>query len=323
MSRRITMRVIADELGLAESAVSRALSGKKGVSEQTRRRIIAAARRRGYVVKMVPAPMPVQITLLVERVLHEMTYWGTFINGLVAEMSLNDSYLSVVVTDEGRPFTALPPPFDQVGKVDGVIAVRRTDPRVVQAARQIGLPVVLVDYIHKHRFPGCDLVMTDGHDGVFTMATELIKIGHRRFGFVGDLKNSHYRIRYEGLQAAIASTGIADEVQRFLLDDLAQGELPAALICPTDILAANVINLLLKRGVHVPEDVSVIGFDDNIDYVAKCPIPLTTVHVDQEELGCWAVRTLFQRLNNPTAPPVQVLVGVTPIWRQSCAKPRD
>ncbi len=323
MPKHVTMRSLADELGLAESAVSRALSGKKGVSEQTRRRVVAAARRHNYVARMVPAPMTVQIALLVERVLHEMTYWGKFINGLVAEMSLYDSYLSVVVTDESKPFSTLPPPFDQVAKVDGVIAVRRTDPRVVQAVRQIGLPVVLVDFIQKHRFPGCDLVMTDGHNGVFTMATGLIEMGHRKFGFVGDLNNSHYRIRYEGLQAAVAGAGIADEVQRFLLDDLAQGELPTALLCPTDILATNVIKLLMKRGVRVPEDVSVAGFDDNIDYIAKCPIPLTTVHVDQEELGCWAVRTLFQRLNNPSAPPVRVIVGVTPVWRQSCAKPRD
>ena len=54
MPKHVTMRSLADELGLAESAVSRALSGKKGVSEQTRRRIIAAARRHGYVAKMVP-----------------------------------------------------------------------------------------------------------------------------------------------------------------------------------------------------------------------------------------------------------------------------
>ena len=113
MSKRVTMRTIADELDLAESAVSRALSGKKGVSERTRRRIIAAARRHGYLAKMAPAPMTVQITLLVERILHEMTYWGKFINGLAAEMSLYDSFLSVVVTDAGKPFAALPPPWSR------------------------------------------------------------------------------------------------------------------------------------------------------------------------------------------------------------------
>lgn len=321
MSKRVTMRSIADGLGLAESAVSRALSGKKGVSERTRRRVIAAARRYGYIAKMVPAPMTTQITLLMERILHEKTYWGKFINGLVAEISLYDSVLSVVVTDAARPFVTLPPPLEQVGKVDGVIAVRRTDPRAVQAVRQIGLPIVLVDYIQKQKFPGCDLVVTDGYAGIFMIATELIKMGHERFGFVGDLNNLHYRMRYEGLQAAVANAGIADGVQRFLLEDLAQGELPTALICPVDKLAVKAIDLLLQRGIHIPEDVSIVGFDDDIDDIAQCPIPLTTVHVDQEELGCWAVRTLFQRLNNPSAPPVQVVVGVTPIWRQSCGKP--
>ena len=121
----------------------------------------------------------------------------------------------------------------------------------------------------------------------------------------------------------MADAGVSDQVRRFLLDDLAEAELPTALICPVDRLAVKVINVLLCRGIHVPEDVSVVGFDDNLDDVAACPIPLTTVHIDQEELGRWAARTLFQRLNNPGAPPVRVVVGVTPVWRQSCAKPRE
>ena len=67
MTRKITMQTIANELGLAKSAVSRALSGKKGVSEQTRRRVIAAARRCGYLPKKISSSMPAQLVLLVEE----------------------------------------------------------------------------------------------------------------------------------------------------------------------------------------------------------------------------------------------------------------
>ncbi|MGE5550471.1 MAG: LacI family DNA-binding transcriptional regulator [Bacteroidota bacterium] len=323
MAKRVTMRTIAEELGLAESAVSRALSGKKGVSEETRQRILAAARRQGYVAKQVPSSRTVQVTLLVERILHEKTYWGKFINGMVAEIALYDSFLSLVVTDASKPFVALPPPLEQVGKIDGVIAVRRTDPRVVQAVRRLGLPVVLVDYIQKS-FPGCDQVMTNGFTGISAIVAELNRLGHKKFGFVGDLNNQLYRARYESLQSAIANEGLVPEIKRYLLDGLDAGdELPTALFCPTDKLAAKSVNLLLQKGLRVPEDISVVGFDDDNEDISQCPIPLTTLHVDQEELGGWAVRTLFQRLNNLNAPPVQVAVGVTPIWRQSCAKPRD
>lgn len=322
MSKKITLQTIANELHLTPSAVSRALSGRKGVSEQTRRRIIAAARRHGYVAKIVPAPMTVQVVLLVEQTtLQEKRSWSHVTSGLVSEMALHDSFLSIVVTDAQSTTFTPPPLFEQVGKVDGVVAIDKTDIRAIQAARHLGLPVILVGY--RPKCIGCDTVVIDDYTGVFTISTELIKMGHTRFGFIGGLDHPGFRLRYEGLVAALVESDITDHVPPHWrdLESLSVRELPTALICGNDNIAARVINHLIQKGVRVPEDVSVIGFDDNPEEHAKCSIPLTTMHVDLEGLGRWAARTLFQRLNHPDGPPVRVVMGVEPVWRQSASKP--
>ena len=100
MTKKISMRKIAEELNLAESTVSRALSGKKGISEHTRQRVIAAARRHGYVAKLIPIPKPVQVALLVEQnTLQERRFWSYVINGLIAEISLHNGILFIIIMD--------------------------------------------------------------------------------------------------------------------------------------------------------------------------------------------------------------------------------
>lgn len=320
-----TMQAIADELNVARSAVSRALSGKKGVSEQTRRRIIAAARRHGYVPRPTPAPISAQIVLLAEeRTLREKIFWSYVTNGLVAEVPLHNGFLSIAVTEAGNPVFALPPLLEQAGKVDGVVAMAATDIRAVRAVKGLGLPVVLVDY--DLDCPGFDSVIIDDRGGTFQMTMELIELGHRKFGYAGGIKNPSYRRRYEGMVSALIQSGIQGPLppRWHSPEDLPARDLPTAIFCCNDDNAARTIEILAARGIRIPGDVSVVGFDDSPSGVTgNCPVPLTTLHVDKEELGRWAIRTLFQRLNNPDGPPIQVTVSVTPMHRQSCAKPRQ
>lgn len=73
--------------------------------------------------------------------------------------------------------------------------------------------------------------------------------------------------------------------------------------------------------MRVPEDVSVVGFHDNPDLTISCPVPLTSLYVDREELGRQGMRVLLQRLRYPDSPPLQIAVGVKPVWRESCGIP--
>ncbi|MGE5550456.1 MAG: LacI family DNA-binding transcriptional regulator [Bacteroidota bacterium] len=323
MSRKATLQSIADELHIAPSTVSRALTGGKGVSERTRQRVMAVARRQGYVAKIIPAPRSVQVAMLVEqRTLQEKRFWSHVMNGLISEISLHQGILSVVVTDAQSPRFSPSPLFEQVGKIDGIIAIDKTDPRAVAAVRQLGLPVVLAGY--RPKLPDCDTVVNDDHTSTYGMANELIRMGHREFGFVGYRDHPAFCLRYEGLLAAMVAAGITDHVppQCEEPEDIELRDLPTALICGNDAIAVKTINHLMGKGIRIPEDVSVVGFDDNAEELARCPVPLTTLRVDRESLGRWAARTLFQRLNNPDSPVVRVFMATEPVWRQSCAGPR-
>ena len=168
--KKVTMQTVADRLHLHNSTVSRALLGNKGVSEQTRGRIIAAARQIGYMPKLKPAPSTAHIMLLAEELpLGEKLFGNPVINGLVSEIPLYNGclYMAIINTDNPRP--ALPPLLWKVGKIDGVIAIK-TGLRAVQAVRQLGLPIVLIDYIYV--CTGCDSVVIDGHAGTFTIASD-------------------------------------------------------------------------------------------------------------------------------------------------------
>lgn len=324
MSRKVTLQTIADELHLTPSTISRALSGGKGISERTRQRVIATARRNGYVAKIIPTPKSLQVALLIEQhTLQEKRFWSYVTNGLISEISLHKGILSIVVTDSGNPIFSPPPLFEQVGKVDGVIAIDKTDVRAVQEARQLGLPVVLAGY--RPKSPGCDTVVNDDHAGTFEMASELIRMGHRKFGFIGYRSHPAFCLRYEGLLSALVEARITDHIPPHweYPEHLDFRDLPTALICGNDAIATDTINLLISKGIRVPEDLSVVGFDDNADEIARCPVPLTTLRIDREGLGRWAARTLFQRLSNPDSPVVRVVMAVEPVWRKSCAKPGD
>ena len=322
MARKVTMKMIADELNLATSAVSRALSGQKGVGEETRRRVIATARQLGYLAVPVLTRASQVVLLVEESTLYGRMFWGYVVNGLVTETPLHNAYLSIAITDADGPTFALPPLFEEVGRVNGVIAIRQTDLRAVQAVRKLGIPVVLLNYLRVCQ--GCDSVVIDDHGGTFQVAMELAGLGHREFGFIGNHIYPSHRRRYEGIVSAAIQAKITDRLPPYWRspEDLPRGDLPTALLCCNDRAAVRTIDVLLRRGIRVPEDVSVVGFNDNAGEIAESPIPLTTLHVNREELGRQAVRTLFQRLNNLDCPPLQVAVSVTPVWRESTGKPR-
>ena len=130
---------------------------------------------------------------------------------------------------------------------------------------------------------------------------------------------------FRSLVSALIRTGVADSIPPHWNDprQIPFDGLPTAIFCCNDDNAARTIECLLEHGLRVPEDVSVVGFDDNPNgTAATCRVPLTTLRVNREELGRWAVRALLQRLQNPDGPPIQVSVGVTPVHRKSCARPR-
>ena len=197
-------------------------------------------------------------------------------------------------------------------------------------------PLVLVDYIH-NSWP--DAVTTDNFEGITAAFDHLYQLGHRKFGFAGMLDEVHaFSERFTAFKLCMVEAGLsinpqwvdeganhvqntADRISRIL----ALPDRPTAFICANDCSALGVVRAASGMGVSIPNDLSVVGFDDQEAASLVTPA-LTTVHVPMAEIGRQAVRQLMIQLRAKGAPPrtrgcrVRLLPDL--VVRESTAAPK-
>ncbi|HHY32510.1 MAG TPA: LacI family transcriptional regulator [Firmicutes bacterium] len=209
-------------------------------------------------------------------------------------------------------------------------------PRVARIAREKGIPVVLVD----NELPDepVDCVVSDNEAAARCAIEYLYRSGHRRVGFVGG-PQSHISLaqRYAGYVKALGEFGMefhrkwtvfAESVDRhgpqigyegaLGLMDLAQP--PSAIFADNDMTALGVLKALHERGVRVPDEVSVIGFDD-IQVASHTHPPLTTMHIPKQQLGSVAARRLVDIIDGVDPAPVKIVIRATLVVRGTVAPP--
>ena len=199
--------------------------------------------------------------------------------------------------------------------------------RIADALEREGIAVVLLDRCVE-RFPRrsrFDLVGIDNHRAGALLTQHVIAAGAKRPVFVaraGSAATVHMRasgywtaVRDANLQyCGAACRGDVDDSS--FLQDLLQREKPDALICQNDHTAAVVMRFLVERGVRVPSEIRVAGFDD-VRYAQFLLVPLTTIHQDCAEMGRLAMLTMLERLRNPGHPARDVLVDFSLVARES------
>ncbi len=196
-------------------------------------------------------------------------------------------------------------------RVHGIIItpVEEENARLEQLAEQ-GVPIVYVDRISGDR--PCCWVRTDDVAGGRLAGEHLIERGHRRLMYAGGTRISHQvDARFEGFMRAAEEGG--GEVERvetesWRLEDGARvadillarglGELPTAVMCANDLIALGLMQRLALRGVRVPEDIALVGYDDLV-WAGAAVIPLSSVGQQREHLGRRAVQLLMDELLSP------------------------
>lgn len=336
--RKVTMQTIAEHLGISRFAVSRALSGGEGVSAETRRRVIEAAERLGYVPPGTQRSRDHfrkrNILFMVEQErFKDQYFWPRVIAGV--ESAARQRKLNVMlatVTEEQEARGILPVALLE-RSVDGALVIGEFSPSYLKILREQEQPVVLVDIDGSDH--GLDAVMTSDRGGSILAVRHLASLGHQVIGFIGDLTYaSSFRRRYQGFleaaeEAGLAHTGtcILEQAENHFFEP---GELrtaverlatmPTAFLCANDRVALALIAVLQMRGLKVPEDVSVVGFD-NIE-LAETNLPgLTTIHVHKERMGSRAVEMLAWRLGDPEAPKETVAIETKLVVRESTSPP--
>jgi LacI family transcriptional regulator len=195
-------------------------------------------------------------------------------------------------------------------RVHGIIIspVQESNPRLERLVKQ-GIPLVYVDRISGDR--PCCWVTTDNHAGGRLAAEHLLERGHRRLAFAGgDAISSQVESRYEGFKVTAAAGGATverlstrwwtQEDGRELAATLTavdRRSWPSAIMCANDLIALGLLQELSLRGVRIPEDVALVGFDD-LQWAASSMVPLSTVRQQRAELGVVAVGMLLDEIQN-------------------------
>lgn len=332
--RRPTLKSIADEVGVSPTTVSYALNGKGAISEQTRQRIIQVAREMKYVFSAVEesetSPRVLGI-LYPDRVpcppsvagnsIHQI--YSKFAQGIQSELARLRGYTATYAPNVRDNFIACGiPPNDLAGLI---FFGYDADNDMVGWAAQRGIPVVLLN--HAGTF-GVSSVSVANRRATSCLVDHLIvEHGYRRFAFVQRSPVLSYtRARLEGCIDAMRGHGLTQKSLSVhtigyetvkVVDDL-MSRLPQldAIVADRDWYAVQLIAELGQRGVSVPQDVAVVGFD-NLGRSLESEPTLTTVGFDSVDIGKKAVRIL-DSINRGEVLEAHVEVPYVLVLRSSC-----
>ncbi|MDF2797676.1 MAG: Transcriptional regulator, LacI family [Devosia sp.] len=323
---RVTLSTIAQHMGISKFAVSRALSGKDGVSEATRQRVQQVADELGYERGGSDSGVPAlgivfHDTDLVNSELHLLVQSGFHTEA--QKYGYQVRMASTHLLEEVEEFAS---------QCQGVALVGPHSLESMTRIKELGIPLARNGWVDP--LAPFDLVSGTDHEGGAAVANYLIELGHRNIAYVHGTPGYRGRTeRFYGMREVLE----AREDVRFreikfhsekrftahLKEAKADGFEPTAFFCAHDGMALTVVTELLTLGYRIPEDVSVVGFGD---YSAATQITphLTTVRVHGRQIGAGLVRVLDDRIKRRIAPDVAVRISFAAhlVVRESAGKAR-
>jgi DNA-binding LacI/PurR family transcriptional regulator len=338
---RATLKQIASIARVNVSTVSRAINDSPLITKETKEMILAIAERMNYFPNSLARGLVSQKSETLGIVLPTIYFLqGPFFSQVLSgieHVSVQNGYNILIASATGKardkhfPFN-----LTRARRIDGMLIINEYQ-RIANltALKKEGFPFV---FVNRH-FTEDDMpcVASDNVQGGRLGTEHLIALGHRRIGIVtGSLNLNSTHGRLEGYRAALLDAGIAyDEVlvQEGLFEKgietglqageklLAQPNPPTAIFAFSDELAIGVMQAARNRGVRIPEDLAVIGYD-NIEYSAHVNPPLTTIAQDPYAIGSNACQILIDLLNGKTPEKRNLLIPVQLIVRQSCGASR-
>jgi len=313
---KVTLEMIAQEIGTTKNTVSRALSGKTGVSEELRNKIIEQAKLQGYQQKVKEEPtMPTKITMVCNSSMpSDIYFWPTVISGIFEYSAKHQISTHSVIVDmvEDNVKSLLPL---QEKHCDGILVIGTLPDATFKRIAELKRPMVVLDHYSHH--VECDYINVANENGTIKAVDFLYNHGHRRIGFINNETATYtysltkryngYKKRMEELALTVDSRFVWAESKykdlQYFRDKLDMfstvKDTPSAWVCANDVTGYNFCAILRERGIRVPDDISLVGFD-NIPGVFHTQ--LTTLDVPQSNIGAYALKRLMRRIHKPDEP---------------------
>ncbi|MGB8211923.1 MAG: LacI family DNA-binding transcriptional regulator [Anaerolineales bacterium] len=332
---KVTIVDVAEQAGVSFGTVSRVINNDAHVKKETRERVLKTMERLGFVAnrqaRSLAGGKSHSIGVLVPDL--GTGYIGEIIRGIDAELSLTDLDLILYTTHRTASKEASYVANLATGMVDGLLLVLPRNPvDFIGNLTQRKFPFVLID--HQGAGGDCPAVGATNWQGAYNATEYLIKLGHSRIGFItGSMDLGCAADRLAGYRSALRTYHIPEapeliyEGTFFQPDGYAGASAmldltvpPTAVFASNDVMAMGVMDAVRNRGLRVPEDVSIIGFDD-IPQASLVRPALTTINQPLEKMGRVATQVLLDLLGHPDKEAVRIELPTQLVVRDSCSQP--
>ena len=307
MGKKVTIRDISNELGLSSYTVSRALSGKPGVNENTRNIVFEASKALGY-NRNSQLETNKNILLFIPKTDYkDSSFWMKMVHGIEYSASNNGYSLVIKFIDSDD----LDSQINVSSNIAGIIYASNKSVRIWNTYK-LELPSILMTYPPDNMMD-IDIFYNSLYESAFAISDKLIAWGHRDFAFYGTLNRASSIYTLEGMKNTLKKNDLEfkylwttpDEVKMsFMVDKLTElkkkEKLPTAILCVNDNLAVSMVYILSQLGISVPHMVSVTGCNGDINNDQD--LPITSAGNDNQELGKMAFDFLLERINKPNMP---------------------
>ena len=323
-----TLQDVARVAGVSTATVSRTLSHPNVVSESTRRRVAEAVKSTGYRINRAARNLRTQRTQTILVLLPDLAnpFFSSILEGISRHLS-NKQY-SMLITSTKQVYDSGENIIDYLedARADGMIILDGDLPQDVvsslETAPQSNRVLFACEWINNTSFPS---VRSENHQGTCIAVRHLHSLGHKKIGHVaGPEGNVLSQARKDAFKAEVSTLDLEHKDEWIVAADfslsagcnaaqtwLALDDRPTAMFCASDQLAVGFIAELSRNGLEVPQEVSVMGFDD-IDHAEQFIPPLTTIKQDRLLLGQTAATMLLERIEAPTNP-AHVQTAVLPV----------
>ncbi len=309
----VGLRDVARAAGVSTATVSRAINSPEIVSQELRERIESVVKHLGWVPDGAARALSTRRSGAIGAVFPTLSH-GDFAratNAIQAELATRGYTLLLACSDYDADQE-----YRQVRKfvergVDGIILVGEAHhPDLKAFLEKRGVPFVQTFVYNTASHGAC--IGPDNHKALFNLTNYLADLGHERFGVIAQSTRNNDRAaaRLEGLRDALAQRGLAVRPQHFAIGEwtisegralfrkvMAAAPKPTAVVCGNAYLAVGAVLESQAMGLRVPEEVSIVGYDD-IELMSHLPVPVTTVKVLSDQVGRHAARFVIGKVEN-------------------------
>lgn len=330
MKSNITMRDIAEQLDVSIVTVSKALNDKEGVSDALKEKIRQTADDMGYrynaLAKAIKEGLSYNIGVIIpERFTGSAQSFYLRFYQEITKVLEKKQYCGIlhILSEEDEEQGVWPRVYYEK-KVDAFIILGQVGTSYMEKFKEITTPYLFLDFYSDQS--DVDSIVTDNFYGMYELTNHLINYNHTDIAFVGNIySTSSIQDRYLGYYKSLLEHRLPlrndyiindrDEHGAFIDFDL-PADMPSAFVCNCDQVAYNLIQTLQEKGYKVPEDCSVVGFDNDI-YATLSKPGITTMDVDVEEMSRVAVKFIINKLHDPSKSYGRMFVKGNIVYRDS------